>query len=59
MKGLPSWMLTLLVALTVLLLVVGWHDRHEAGYLPFIMGILFALFALAAIGGRIRGEDEQ
>lgn len=58
MKGLPSWMLMVLVGLTALLLVVGWDDRHEAGYLPFIMGILFALFALAAVGGRVRGEDE-
>jgi hypothetical protein len=52
-------MLTVLVALTALLLVVGWDDRHEAGYLPFILGIGFALFTLGAIGGRVRGEDED
>ena len=59
MRGLPSWMLALLVALTALLIFIGWEDRHEAGYLPFIMGILFALFTLGAIGGRVRGEDED
>jgi hypothetical protein len=59
MRGLPFWMITLLAGLTALLLVIGWHDRHEAGYLPFIFGILFALFTLAAVGGRVRGEDED
>jgi len=59
MRGLPLWMLTVLVALTALLLVIGWDDRHEAGYLPFILGIGFALFTLGAIGGRVRGEDED
>ena len=58
MKGLPSWMLAGLLVLTALLLVIGWDDRHEAGYIPFIMGILFALFALAAIGARARSDEE-
>ena len=43
MRGLPIWMLTLLAVLTALLLVGGWHDRHEAGILPFFLGIAFAL----------------
>jgi hypothetical protein len=59
MRGLPFWMLGLLTILTALLLVIGWDDRDEAGYLPFIMGIIFAVFTLAAIGGRVRGEDED
>ena len=59
MRGLPFWMLGLLTILTALLLVIGWDDRDEAGYLPFVMGIIFALFTLAAIGGRVRGEDED
>ncbi len=58
MKGLPTWMLALLVALTAMLLAIGWEDRHEAGILPFVMGILFTIFTLAAIGGRVRGDDE-
>jgi hypothetical protein len=52
-------MLALLAALSALLLVVGWHDRSEAGYLPFVMGIIFALFTLAALGGKVQGEDED
>lgn len=59
MKGLPIWMIGLVAILSALLLVIGWHDRDEAGYLPFIMGILFALFVFGAIGGRVQGEDED
>ena len=58
MKGLPVWILAVLVALTAGLLAVGWHDRHEAGYAPFVLGIVFALFTLAAIGGKARGEED-
>ena len=58
MKGLPVWILTVLVVLTAGLLAVGWHDRHEAGYLPFVMGIVFALFTLGALGGKARGDED-
>ena len=59
MRGLPFWMIGLVAILSALLIVIGWDDHDEAGYLPFIMGILFALFTLAAIGGRVQGEDED
>lgn len=59
MRGLPIWMIALLAGLTALLVVIGWYDRHEAGYLPFALGIVFALFTFGAIGGRVRGEDED
>lgn len=59
MRGLPVWMIALIAGLSALLLIIGWDDRHEAGYLPFAFGILFALFTLGAIGGRVRGEDED
>ena len=59
MRGLPIWMIGLVAILSALLLVIGWHDRDEAGYLPFVMGLIFAVFTLAAIGGRVRGEDED
>ena len=59
MRGLPIWMIGLLAILTALLIVIGWHDREEAGYLPFILGIVFAIFTLGAVGGRVRGEDED
>jgi hypothetical protein len=58
MRGLPVWMLAGLAVLAGLLLWVGWDERHEAGYLPFVIGIIFALFTLAALGGRVRGEEE-
>lgn len=58
MRGLPAWMLTLLVVLAALLVVIGWEDRHEAGYLPFLLGLVWAVFTLAAIGAKVRFEDE-
>ncbi len=57
MKGLPAWLLAGMAILAALLLVIGWQDRHEAGYLPFILGIVFALFTLASIGAQVRSED--
>jgi hypothetical protein len=59
MRGLPVWMLAGLAVLSALLLWIGWDERHEAGYLPFVMGIVFALFTLAALGGRVRGGEED
>ena len=59
MRALPIWAIGIMVVLTGLLLFVGWHDRHEAGIFPFVMGFVFALFTLAAIGGALRGEKEE
>lgn len=59
MRGLPAWMIAGIAVLSGLLVWVGWMDRHEAGPLPLVMGILFALFTLGAIGGRVRGEEED
>ncbi len=60
MRGLPAWMLAMLAGLTALLLVIGWQDRHEAGYLPFVLGIGFALFTLASLAAKARpSEDEE
>lgn len=58
MRGLPLWMLAVLGGLSVLLLLVGWADRNNAGYLPFVMGVAFAVFTLAAVGGRLRGDED-
>lgn len=58
MRGLPVWILTTIVVLSALLLVVGWDERHHAGWLPFIMGVAFALFALGSIGAKVRHGDE-
>jgi len=59
MRGLPLWMLGGLAVLSALLLFIGWEDRHEAGYLPFVMGILFSLFTLASLGARAAGDGED
>ena len=59
MRGLPLWMLGGLAVLSALLLFIGWQDRHEAGYLPFVMGILFSLFTLASLGARAAGDGED
>jgi hypothetical protein len=55
MKGLPVWMLAALGALSVLLLYLGYEERHEVGPGPLIIGTLWALFTLGAIGGALRG----
>lgn len=57
MKGLPAWILGGMAILAALLLIIGWDDRHEAGYLPFIMGIIFAVFVLASAGAKARSEE--
>ncbi len=61
MRALPVWILTTFVVLSALLLVVGWDERHHAGYLPFIMGIVFGVFTLASIGAAAMddGADEH
>ena len=48
MKKLPIWIVTVLLALGILTTYVGWIDRHEVGYLPFALGILWIIFALAS-----------
>ncbi len=54
MRGLPALMILALIALSVLMITVGWSNHNDAGYFPFIIGILWALFALGAIIGRAR-----
>jgi hypothetical protein len=59
MRGLPLWIILLVGALSALLIWLGWHDRHEAGYIPFALGIFFAIFTLlslaAAMGEVVKG----
>lgn len=61
MKGLPAWILAIMVLLTASLLWVGWDERHHAGYAPFVIGVIFALVTLASIGANARddGADEH
>jgi|GEM_PF-455954 len=55
-KRLPIWIVTTLLALGVLLTWGGWYDRHEAGYIPFVLGVVWVLFALAAVP-RVFADD--
>lgn len=48
MRRLPIWMLTIIAGLTVVLMIVGIHDRHEVGPVPIILAALWALFVLAS-----------
>ncbi|MEW6581356.1 MAG: hypothetical protein AB1416_01165 [Actinomycetota bacterium] len=57
MRRLPPWIVAVLVAISALLILVGWDDRHEAGYLPFALGIGWALFTLASLGGILSQDD--
>jgi hypothetical protein len=57
MRRLPPWIVAVLAVISGLLLWIGWTDRHEAGYLPFILGICWSLFTLASLGGILSQED--
>lgn len=57
MRGLPGWMILVMLVLTVVLLYVGYEERDAAGWLPFALGVVFALFTLGAIGGKARGGE--
>lgn len=58
MRGLPAWILGGMVVLTALLIWLGWEDRHEAGYIPFAIGIVLGLMTLASIGARMRPASD-
>ena len=49
MHRIPAWILIVIAGLTVALLIVGWDERHHIGYVPFILGVLWALFVLASL----------
>lgn len=57
MRGLPALMILALIVLSVLMISVGWWKHNDAGYIPFIVGILWALFSLFAIIGRLRPAE--
>jgi hypothetical protein len=57
MRRLPPWIIASLVPISAVLLWVGWHDRHEAGILPFILGIFWVLFTLACMAGALSQKD--
>lgn len=57
MKRLPIWMVLLLVVVSGLLVWVGIKERHELGYLPLILGILWSLFTLGSAQKVFADED--
>ncbi len=56
MKKLPIWIVTVVLLLGIITTYVGWIDRHAVGYIPFVLGILFVLFALAS-APRVFADD--
>jgi hypothetical protein len=50
MKRLTPWIVAGLVVLAVLMTWVGWDERHEAGILPFVIGLAWLAIALASVG---------
>lgn len=56
MKKLPIWIVTVLLLLGILTAYVGWIDRHEVGYIPFALGVLWVLGALAS-APRVFADD--
>jgi hypothetical protein len=55
-KKLPIWIVTTLFLLGIITTYVGWIDRHEVGYLPFALGVVWILFSLAS-APRIFADD--
>ena len=58
MRHLPVWIVGLFFVLSGLLTWIGWRERHEAGYLPFALGIAWCLFTLASAGGVLAPEED-
>lgn len=56
MRRLPPWIVFCLALLTVVMLWVGWDERHEVGYVPFGLGVLWVLFTLGAAKGVLADE---
>lgn len=57
MRRLPPWMVLFLGLLGILMLVVGWDERHHVGYIPVILGVLWLLFTAASAKGILAEEE--
>jgi hypothetical protein len=55
-KKLPIWLVGMLLLLGLLTTWIGWIDRHEVGYIPFALGVIWIAFALAA-APRVFADD--
>ncbi len=54
MRGIPAPIILVLIVLSVLMTTVGYANRSDVGPIPVVIGVLWGLFALAAIAGRLR-----
>jgi hypothetical protein len=55
-KKLPIWLVGILLLLGLVTTWIGWIDRHEVGYIPFVLGVIWVVFALAA-APRVFADD--
>jgi hypothetical protein len=55
-KKLPIWLVGMLLLLGLVTTWIGWIDRHEVGYIPFVLGVIWIVFALAA-APRVFADD--
>ncbi len=56
MRRLPPWIVLFIAGLGVLMLAVGWDERHHVGYVPVILGVLWLAFALISAKGILAEE---
>lgn len=56
MRRLPPWMVFFMGLLSLVLLVIGYEDRHEVGPLPMILGAIWLVFTLGAAGAMFKPE---
>lgn len=58
MKQLPMWMIVTMAVLALLMTWVGWIERHEVGWAPLIVGVIWIAFSLASLGGWLAQDSE-
>jgi hypothetical protein len=54
MRGIPAPIILVLLALSVLMISVGWANHSDVGPIPVIVGVIWALITLGALAGRLR-----
>lgn len=58
MRRIPAWVIVFLIICGAFLAAAGWHERHHVGYVPFVLGVFWVLFALAS-GPRIFDAEKR
>lgn len=57
MKRLPLWIILITAVVAALLIVVGYRERADIGYVPLILGVVWALFTLGAAKNVFADDD--